>query len=107
VSVNATECWDLSVLEKIRLSEGMRAVRAAMAAGDVPGPGIAAAVPGTARGASQPAAGSPAAASKIIYPTGFRLSPYAETGSAGGAMKDPPRKLWHASPGSSGGWTAE
>ncbi len=101
VSVNAAECWDLAVLEEIRLSRGIRAVRAAMAAGDVPGPGIAA-----APGVSQPAAAGQAA-SKIVYSTGFRLSPYAETGSAGGSVKDAPRKLWHASPGSSGGWTAE
>jgi error-prone DNA polymerase len=101
VSVNAAECWDLAVLEEIRLSRGIRAVRAAMAVGDVPGPGIAA-----APGVSQPAAAGQAA-SKIVYSTGFRLSPYAETGSAGGSVKDAPRKLWHASPGSSGGWTAE
>ena len=40
---------------------------------------------------------------KIIYPNGFVLSPYAETGSPGAGLKDPPRRLWHASPGSSGG----
>ena len=117
VSVNAAECWDLAVLEEIRLSRGIRAVRAAMAAGDVPGPGMAAAPGAGQPGAGQPAAGQraagqpgasgPAAASRIVYSTGFTLSPYAETGSAGGAVKDPPRKLWHASPGSSGGWTAE
>jgi error-prone DNA polymerase len=131
VSVNAAECWDLAVLEEIRLSGGIRAVRAAMAAGDVPGPGIAAAQGGRQRavgspaasqpaahgpagrrraahgpGARQPAPGSPAAG-KVVYSTGFTLSPYAETGSAGGAVKDPPRKLWHASPGSSGGWTSD
>ena len=94
VSVNAAECWDLAVLEEIRLSRGIGAVHAAMAAGDVPGAGTTA-----ASGGSRSAVGG-RAASKIIYPTGFRLSPYAETGSA-----DPPRKLWHASPGSSGGWT--
>src|SRR3984957_15707037 len=38
VTVNATECWDLAVLEEIRVTGGMDAVRAAMAAGDV-GPG--------------------------------------------------------------------
>jgi error-prone DNA polymerase len=102
VSVNATECWDLAVLEEIRLSRGIRAVRAAMAAGDVPGPGIAAAARDTAR----PAGRGRRASGTVVYPTGFTLSPYAETGSPGAAMKDPPRKLWHASPGSSGGWTS-
>ena len=108
MSVNATECWDLAVLEEIRLSHGIRAVRAAMAAGDVPGPGIAAAARGAAqpadRDAAQPADRGQRASGAVVYPTGFTLSPYAETGSSGGAMKDPPRKLWHASPGSSGGW---
>ena len=93
VSINAEECWDLAALEEIRATRGMTAVRAAMAAGDVPGPGAAA----SRRSAA--AEGNP----KIVYPNGFVLSPYAETGSPGGALKDPPRTLWHASPGSSGG----
>ncbi|HXF22237.1 MAG TPA: DNA polymerase III subunit alpha [Streptosporangiaceae bacterium] len=96
VSVNAEECWDLAALEEIRADRGIGAVRAAMAAGDVPGPG-------------GPASGRPAAGPenpKIIYPNGFVLSPYAEAGAPGRALKDPPRTLWHASPGSSGGFTA-
>jgi error-prone DNA polymerase len=104
VSVNAAECWDLAALEEIRLSRGLDAVHAAMAAGDVPGPGLAAPQLAAQRpptGTSQPPPGDGA----FVYPTGFRLSPYAETGSPGAAMKDPPRKLWHASQGSSGGWT--
>ncbi len=93
VSINADECWDLAALEEIRASRGMAAVRAAMAAGDVPASGA-------------PASRRPSAEEvnpTIIYPNGFALSPYAETGSPGGALKDPPRTLWHASPGSSGG----
>ena len=46
------------------------------------------------------------AGEKIIYPNGFVLSPYAETGPPGPGLKGPPRKLWHASPGSSGGLPA-
>ena len=65
----------------------MAGLRAAMAAGDV-----GAATRG--RPAVEPS----------VYPTGFRISPYAETGSPGGTLKSPPRKLWHASQGSSGGW---
>ncbi|HTT50064.1 MAG TPA: DNA polymerase III subunit alpha [Streptosporangiaceae bacterium] len=92
VSINAEECWDLAALEEIRATRGLAALRAAMAAGDVPGPGAAAS-------RRPPAAeGNP----KIIYPSGFVLSPYAESGAPGGALKDPPRTLWHASPGSSG-----
>jgi error-prone DNA polymerase len=97
VSVNAAECWDLAALADIRAEHGIGAVRAAMAAGDVPG-----AAPGAAPGA---VAGPPGPGlNKARYVSGFLLSPYAETGSPGGGVKDPPRKLWHASPGSSGGW---
>jgi error-prone DNA polymerase len=90
VSVNGTECWDLAALAAIHAAGGIGAVRAAMAAGDVPGGAVA----------PPRAPGGPA---KIIYPNGFTLSPYAETGAPGGRVKDPPRLLWHASPGSPGG----
>ena len=96
VSVNAEECWDLAALAEIRATGGMEAVRAAMAAGDVPGAGR----PHPGRPGRGPAGGAPKP--KIIYPNGFALSPYAETGSPGAGLKDPPRRLWHASPGSSG-----
>jgi error-prone DNA polymerase len=90
VSVNAAECWDLAALAEIRAARGIGAVRAAMAAGDVPGGRM---VPGP-----------PAETSKIILPNGFALSRYAETGGPGGPVTSPPRLLWHASPGSAGGW---
>jgi error-prone DNA polymerase len=35
VTVNGTECWDIPALEEIRVTKGMTAVHAAMAAGDV------------------------------------------------------------------------
>jgi error-prone DNA polymerase len=96
VTVNATECWDLTALEEIRTAGGMPAVRAAMAAGDV-GPG---AQPGTQPG-GPPAEGDPGAPARpVVFGNGFVLSPYAETGSPGGSIKRPPRTLWHASPGS-------
>ena len=73
VSVNATECWDLAVLEEIRLSRGIRAVRAAMAAGDVPGPGIAAAAGrGAAAGAARPPAAASARAARLSTPPASR-----------------------------------
>jgi error-prone DNA polymerase len=97
VSVTAAECWDLSALEEIRRSAGIGAVRAAMAAGDVPSAG----------GYSRAAPASPGGNQKIIYPNGFALSPYAEAGSPGAPVRNPPRTpLWPASPGSSGGWLA-
>ncbi|HZC41112.1 MAG TPA: DNA polymerase III subunit alpha [Streptosporangiaceae bacterium] len=100
VSVNGTECWDLAALAEIRAQDGIGAVRAAMAAGDVPGAGPAPGggqAPGTA-----PAPGT-AVTPAVRLGNGFTLSPYAETGAPGAAIKDAPRKLWHASPGSSGG----
>ncbi len=36
----------------------------------------------------------------VVFANGFTLSPYAETGGPGGSIKQPPRTLWHASPGS-------
>ena len=114
VTVNATECWDLPAVEEIRLTRGMAAVRAAMAAGDV-GPGAyQAAMTRSARGAAaldtkfagpggasgQPekpapvpagvAAASPGGPARpVIFGNGFILSPYAETGAPGGNLKNP------------------
>ena len=121
VTVNATECWDLPALEEIRLAHGMAAVRAAMAAGDV-GPGAyQAAKTQSASGAAEltdpddatgppekpipvPAEVAAAApdgpARPVIFGNGFILSAYAETGAPGSNLKNPPRTLWHASPGS-------
>jgi error-prone DNA polymerase len=110
VSINGEECWDLAALEKIRAAGGIEAVRAAMAAGDVPAQGSTA-QGSTAQGSTAQIGGpggrpAPEEGEKIIYPNGFVLSPYAETGSPGPALKSAPRKLWHASPGSSGGLPA-
>jgi error-prone DNA polymerase len=95
VTVNATECWDLPALEEIRKSGGMAAVHAAMAVGDV-GPGT---VP-AAGPADADSAGSGDSTRPVVFGNGFTLSPYAETGGPGGSPKQPPRALWHASPGS-------
>jgi len=38
----------------------------------------------------------------LVHPSGFRQSPYADLKPPGEDVKAPPRKLWHASPGSSG-----
>jgi len=116
VTVNATECWDIPALEEIRLASGLAAVRGAMATGDV-GPGASlSADAGAGAGAppvpdpdwpgmpfpdaDDPAGGRTAAARPVVFANGFTLSPYAETGSPGGSPKNPPRTLWHASPGS-------
>jgi error-prone DNA polymerase len=108
VTVNATECWDLPALEEIRVSGGMAAVHAAMAAGDA-GPGAQLARladRGSAAGSGSQAddadqVDSADATRPVVFANGFTLSPYAETGGPGGSIKHPPRTLWHASPGSS------
>jgi error-prone DNA polymerase len=92
VTVNGAECWDIPALDEIRVSQGMPAVRAAMTAGDT---GVA---PGMTSGQGGP--GPPA--QPMVYGTGFALSPWAETGGPGAAIKHAPRNFWHASPGSSG-----
>ncbi len=117
VTVNATECWDIPALEEIRLAGGLAAVRAAMATGDVqaarppagtadlaaPGNLVTDPRPGRARRSRtrrpRPATGRPSAR-PLVFANGFTLSPYAETGAPGGSLKNPPRTLWHASPGS-------
>jgi error-prone DNA polymerase len=85
VTVNATECWDIPALEEIRLSGGLLAVREEMFKPSSPG--------------GRPPGGP---AGRVVFANGFTLSPYAETGSPGALLKNPPRALWHASPGSSG-----
>jgi error-prone DNA polymerase len=112
VTVNANECWDIPALEEIRVTAGMDAVRAAMAVGDV-GPGTPylagpenLAVPndpnGPADRAGTDSSKDGASSRPVVFANGFTLSPYAETGAPGGNIKNPPRTLWHASPGSSG-----
>jgi error-prone DNA polymerase len=117
VTVNALECWDLPALEEIRLSAGLDAVRAAMAAGDVSprrlasvSPAVPAApvddfaawttpvAPETTPTSTADAADDPAR--PHVFGNGFVLSPYAETGAPGGSLRYPSRTLWHASPGS-------
>jgi error-prone DNA polymerase len=120
VTVNATECWDIPALEEIRLAGGIAAVRAALATGrdlqsGPAGQALAAtrdlAAPKNLISPADPAAATdPAAdpdpsrdnapARPLVFANGFALSPYAETGAPGGNLKNPPRTLWHASPGS-------
>jgi error-prone DNA polymerase len=101
VTVNATECWDLPALEEIRVVHGIAAVRAAMAAGDVSPGSSAGQMERPAPVPAEMAAATPdGPARPVIFANGFVLSPYAETGAPGGNLKNPPRTLWHASPGS-------
>ncbi|MEV0202752.1 DNA polymerase III subunit alpha, partial [Nonomuraea sp. NPDC050691] len=79
VSLRAVDCWSLADLDRVWRSEGIEAVRALMAREAEPRGGVG---------------GRP-----IEYANGFRLSPYSDLGPA---VTSPPRRLWHASPGSSG-----
>jgi error-prone DNA polymerase len=83
VTVNAVGCWDLAGLDEIRASRGMAAVRDALA-GTAGRPGRR----WRQRGTGSADRGAVAAR---LYPTGFRLSPYAETGAPGGPLKAPAR----------------
>jgi error-prone DNA polymerase len=103
VTVNATECWDIPALEEIRVTGGIAAVRAALAAGtDLPANTGLPANTRPMEDSGQPRDEVPATR-PLVFANGFTLSPYAETGAPGGTLKNPPRTLWHASPGSSGG----
>ncbi|MEO3874673.1 DNA polymerase III subunit alpha [Nonomuraea sp. B12E4] len=79
VSLRAVDCWDLRDLDSLWRSQGIEAVRAHLARAPEERAGVG--------------------GRKIEYPNGYRLSPYSDVGPA---IADPPRPLWHASPGSSG-----
>lgn len=50
-----------------------------------------------------PTAGGMGRRRVLVHPSGFRQSPYADLKPPGDDVKKAPRKLWHSSPGSSGG----
>ena len=95
-TVNGVQCWDIPALDEIRVSHGMPAMRAAMAAAG----GYAGRESPIPEG--YPGVGGSIPQGKVEYGTGFVLSPWAETGGPGAPLKHAPRNFWHASPGSSG-----
>jgi error-prone DNA polymerase len=104
VSLRATGAWELPALHEAWEAGGTDAVAELMAA---PGEYTEQAIAGAAasRG-SRPVMVRPV----LVHPTGFRMSSYADIKPAGDDSKaaarraaaEPPRKLWHSSPGSSG-----
>jgi error-prone DNA polymerase len=50
-----------------------------------------------------PTAGGMGRRRVLVHSSGFALSPYSDVRPAGVDAKSAPRKLWHSSPGSSGG----
>jgi error-prone DNA polymerase len=133
VSLRATGCWELPVLHEAWQSaapgEGLAAVHALMAA--VP-EGFGAVGEGAVQGAAESRATRPVMAKPadlgtdggsaehhhsaaggmgrrrvLVHSSGFTMSPYADVKPPGEdtktASRAAPRKLWHSSPGSSGG----
>ncbi|MFB4293019.1 DNA polymerase III subunit alpha [Nonomuraea sp. ATR24] len=79
VSMRAVDCWNLVDLDAVWRSRGLDAVRAVIA--------------------ETPEERGGVGGRAIEYANGFRLSPYSDLGPA---ITEPPRRLWHTSPGSSG-----
>jgi error-prone DNA polymerase len=126
ISLRATGCWELPVLHELWQRggpDGIAAVRAFMAR-EPEGFGASAgeeAVQGAAESRSTrpvvaPAPPGPGAGSNaggmgrrrvLVHSSGFTMSPYADVKPPGedakSVPKSAPRKLWHSSPGSSGG----
>jgi error-prone DNA polymerase len=102
VSLRATGCWELPAMRDAWEVGGSPAVEQMMASrGQV----SELAVQGAAASrSSRPVMVSPPVAARAQqYATGFRLSPYADIKPSGGDTRSAPRRLWHSSPGSSGG----
>lgn len=89
VSVLASGAWELSTLWDAWQRGGIQAVHAALDEAD-----------DLAR-ARDAAHQQPEGHRVLVHASGFRQSPWADTRPAGSGV-EPPRKLWHSSPGSSG-----
>ena len=108
VSLRATGAWELSGLWEAWSRGGLDGVHAALSEADEQG-----------ADRSDAAGGMGGSRRRVlVHASGFKQSPYADVKPAGGDVRDsrklpmeghaipeegaPPRKLWHASPGSSG-----
>ncbi len=114
VSLRATGCWELPALHGLwhqaPAGQGVAAVRSFMA--EVPEGFGTAGSEDAIRGAAESRSSRPVMAKRVlVHSSGFAMSPYSDIRPAGEDPKqatrnfDPaaPRKLWHSSPGSSGG----
>ncbi len=128
VSVRATGAWELPPLWEAWTAGGISAVHDALEAADAQAMALAAGQVGygdqATRGAAASRSARPVVAAPelttpederrggmgggeghrrvLVHASGFRQSPYADVKPAGDDTKTAPRKLWHASPGSSG-----
>ncbi len=96
ISLRATGAWELPILYEAWNSDGIDAVTDLMA--QLP-EFSEQAIQGAAEARSpRPVMARPV----LVHPTGFRMSPYSDLKPPGEDTKTAPRKLWHASQGSSG-----
>jgi error-prone DNA polymerase len=107
VSLRATGCWELTALHEAWQDGGLPAVHHLMAqTADYTEQAVEqmAASRSTRPVTAEPTstAGGMGRRRVLVHPSGFRQSPYADIKPAGGDVGAAPRKLWHASPGSSG-----
>jgi len=118
VSLRATGAWELSGLWEAWSRGGLEAVHAELSEADGRAHALAAAGEAFDETAATGSAQSRSSRRVLVHASGFKQSPYADIKPAGGDVRDsrklpgeghavpdkgaPPRKLWHASPGSSG-----
>jgi error-prone DNA polymerase len=102
ISLNATGCWELPALQAAWEAGGPAGVAEAMRAPSVVSEQ---AVQGAAasRSTRPVVVPPPVGGGSRLHPTGFRSSPYADIRPSGADPRSAPRRLWHSSPGSSGG----
>lgn len=99
ISLRATGAWEMTRLWQEFALGGVEAVQDLMAAAEADAVASAEAAEQLARGL--PGADAPPGRRVLVLASGFRQSPYADIKPAGGGV-EPPTKLWHSSPGSSG-----
>jgi len=108
VSLRATGAWELSGLWEVWSHGGLEAVHSALSEADEQGGDRGDMVSGANRASTR----------VLAHSSGFKQSPYSDVKPAGGDVRDsrklpgeghavpqegvPPRKMWHASSGSSG-----
>ena len=118
VSLRATGCWELTGLHAAWSAGGVEDVRAVLTESPrLTEEAVAGAAAqtydslerfgrfggfGGGEDEDGPTAGGMGRRRVLVHASGFRQSPYADVRPPGQDPKAPPRKLWHASPGSSG-----
>ncbi|MBV9291294.1 MAG: DNA polymerase III subunit alpha [Frankiales bacterium] len=103
ISLNANAAWELATLREAWETGGLAAVEQEMRR---PAAVTEAAVQGAAESRSTRPVMTrpPVGGTARVYSSGFAKSPYVDISPAGESPRGtPPRKLWHSSPGSSGG----